>query len=90
MAYVYDPEGVFAARVNEESVVVQRLASMHWESQLHALITQHYRETDSPRADRILAEWAWAKQHFWQICPKEMVERLAEPLTEVVREEMRA
>lgn len=80
MAYVYDPETMFAARVNDESVVFQRLASSHWEGQLHALITRHYRETDSPRADRILAEWEWAKQHFWQVCPKEMLERLAVPL----------
>ena len=81
MAYLYDPEGCFAPRINTDTVLYQRLASAHWERELLRLITAHYRETDSPRADSILAGWEWEKQHFWQVCPLEMVSRLDHPLS---------
>ena len=80
MAYIYDPEGHSAARINTDTVLYQRLASAHWERELLRLITAHYRETDSPRADSILAGWEWEKQYFWQVCPLEMVNRLEHPL----------
>jgi len=86
MAYVYDPEEQFAARVNEETVLWNRLASAHWEEELRALIEAHHRETGSPRADAILAGWEWERRKFWQVCPKEMVERLEVPLADKVRE----
>ena len=81
MAYIYDPEGHMAPRINTDTVLYQRLASPHWERELLRLITAHYRETDSPRADRILAGWEWEKANFWQICPLEMVSRLSHPLS---------
>ena len=81
MAYVYDPEGRMAQRINTDTVLYQRLASAHWERELLRLVTSHYRETDSPRADSILAGWEWEKANFWQICPLEMLERLPHPLT---------
>jgi glutamate synthase (NADPH/NADH) large chain len=81
MAYIYDPEGHMAPRINTDTVLYQRLASAHWERELLRLITAHYRETDSPRADRILAGWEWEKANFWQICPLEMLSRLSHPLS---------
>jgi glutamate synthase (NADPH/NADH) large chain len=85
MAFVYDPEGHFTQRLNDETVVAQRLASSHWNTHLKQLVTQHYKETDSPRADQLLAAWDWEQQHFWQVCPKEMLTRLAHPLNEGAR-----
>jgi glutamate synthase (NADPH/NADH) large chain len=80
MAFVYDASGHFTQRLNGESVMAQRLASAHWESELQQLIALHHKETGSPRAEEILKHWAQHVQHFWQVCPKEMVARLAHPL----------
>ncbi|MES2984641.1 MAG: glutamate synthase large subunit [Pseudomonadota bacterium] len=82
MAYVYDPNSSFSARLNGETVIAQRLASRHWEAQLYALLREHYRQTQSPLAETILAAWDAEKQHFWQVCPKEMIARIAQPLSD--------
>ncbi len=80
MAYIYDPRSIFSQRLNGESVIAGRLASLHWESELRTLVETHNRETGSVLAAEILADWAAHKEHFWQVCPKEMLERLAHPL----------
>ncbi|MDE3015732.1 MAG: glutamate synthase large subunit [Pseudomonadota bacterium] len=82
MAFVYDPANVFAARVNAESVVYQRVESAHWEQILKNLIAGHFSETASPRAENILSGWEYELPKFWQICPKEMVARLEWPLSD--------
>jgi glutamate synthase (NADPH) large chain len=81
MAYVYDKDGVLEPHLNGETVVAQRLANPYWQEQLRGLIEQHYRETSSPRAGAILSGWEFELPHFWQICPKEMLSRLSQPLT---------
>lgn len=82
MAYVYDARETFPRRLNGESVVANRLASLHWESELRMLIDTHQRETGSTLAAEILGSWDAQKQHFWQVCPKEMLERLSHPLSD--------
>ncbi len=86
MAYVYDANAKFIARMNDETIIAQRLASQHWEAELKTLIELHAKETSSPRAVEILANWETTKQHFWQICPKEMIDRLSHPLQDEVNE----
>ncbi|HEU5046552.1 MAG TPA: glutamate synthase large subunit [Rickettsiales bacterium] len=80
MAFVYDTNNNFAARVNPETVVFQRLASPYWEGKLRTLIEEHATETDSAYAKDILKHWHASLARFWQVCPKEMVERLEQPL----------
>ena len=82
MAFVYDVDAAFEARINSDTVVYQRVESSHWERILHDAITEHLEETASPRADSILAGWEYELPKFWQICPKEMVGRLEWPLGE--------
>ncbi|MFA7439488.1 MAG: glutamate synthase large subunit [Sphingomonadaceae bacterium] len=82
MAFVYDPDARFEARVNPESVVWQRLESTHWENVLKSLIERHVKETGSPWAETILADWDRSRAFFWQICPREMLSRLAVPLSD--------
>jgi glutamate synthase (NADPH/NADH) large chain len=64
------------------SVVVQRLASTHWEGVLHALVAEHAQETGSHYAQDLLRDWDLVRGAFWQVCPKEMVNRLAHPLSD--------
>jgi len=90
MAFVYDPEGRFPHQVNGESVVFGRLASAHWERVLKAMVREHEAETASHFAGDLLAHWERKKAHFWQICPKEIVSRLAYPLSDSAAEMQRA
>ncbi len=84
MAFVYDSENIFEARVNADTVIYQRIASEHWETVLKSLLAEHFAETASPRAENILAGWEWELPKFWQICPKEMVGQLEWPLSDAV------
>ncbi|QGZ93935.1 glutamate synthase large subunit [Terricaulis silvestris] len=82
MAFVYDADGLFEQRANADTIVWQRLASKHWEDVLKTLIEEHVRRTHSPRAADLLAHWSEARTRFWQICPKEMLPRLAHALSD--------
>ena len=88
MAYVLDLEGRFEEALNPETVVVQRLSSAHWENALRGLIAEHAAETGSRFAADILRDWDVVRGQFWQVCPKEMVGRLAHPLSDEVMAEM--
>jgi len=80
MAFVFDPADVLPRHVNDESVVYRRLASSHWEGVLKSLVSIHARETQSDYAARILREWDLQARHFWQVCPREMLDRLRHPI----------
>ncbi len=82
MAFVLDQDGRFERAVNRDTVLVQRLASAHWEAAVHGLIEEHARETGSKWAAGLLAEWDRTRQQIWQVCPKEMLGRLAHPLSD--------
>jgi glutamate synthase (NADPH/NADH) large chain len=80
MAFVFDKEGQFEQVVNADSVLVQRLASPYWEGVLRSLIAEHAAETGSRFAADLLRDWELVRGQFWQVCPKEMVSRLSQPL----------
>ncbi|HEU5095890.1 MAG TPA: glutamate synthase large subunit [Reyranella sp.] len=81
MAFVYDPDDVFALKVNPETVVWQRLDHPHWDALLKALVAEHVAETKSPIGARLLNDWNREVERFWQVVPKEMLSRLPAPLT---------
>jgi glutamate synthase (NADPH/NADH) large chain len=80
MAFVYDAGASFARRANGESIIWQRLASAHWEAVLRNLIQDHAAATDSSWSQGILDDWDRARTKFWQVIPKEMLERLPHAL----------
>jgi glutamate synthase (NADPH) large chain len=80
MAFVLDTEDNFAARANPDSIVWQRLASTYWETKARALIAEHAIATDSKWSNAVLDDWDRWRGKFWQVCPREMLSRLAEPL----------
>ncbi len=90
MAFIYDESGNAADRINGESVLFQPVESTHWEAELKAAITEHYKETGSIRAETILSGWAYELPKFLQICPKEMLTRLAHPLTDAAKQPRQA
>ena len=90
MAFVYDTDATFSERVNGESVKICRIESAHWEGVLKALVEEHVAETDSHFGQDLLAHWELELGRFWQICPKEMLSRLANPLSDKPAAALRA
>lgn len=80
MAFVYDPEGKFPERANGESLTWHRLASAHWEGVLKDLIAAHAEATDSKWSNGLLDDWDRTLGAFWQVVPREMLERLEAPI----------
>ncbi len=80
MAFIYDPENLVPGRINEETVLYQRIEVDYYENLLRNLITEHVRETQSVFADQLLRDWHLERSKFWQIVPKEMVGRLEQPI----------
>jgi len=84
MAFVLDEDGSFSAHANPDSILWQRFASVHWEDVCKSLVEEHARRTDSKWAHTVLADWSHWRKRIWQVCPKEMVTRLAHPLSDEV------
>ena len=81
MAFVYDAEGLFEKKVNDDSVVFVPVAHSHWQEVLRELVARHLQETGSPRAELLLANWQEELPRFVQVVPKESLRFLAYPLT---------
>ncbi|GAA6194729.1 glutamate synthase large subunit [Pseudophaeobacter arcticus] len=81
MAYLYDPEGKAQTMMNMEGLVTCAVTVAHWESQLKTLIERHLEETGSGKAAEILQNWDLEKGNFLQVCPTEMLDKLAHPLS---------
>ncbi|MEM7024342.1 MAG: glutamate synthase large subunit, partial [Pseudomonadota bacterium] len=86
MAYLYDPDEIAPERLNPDMVIYQRIEIDHYADQLRALLTLHAKSTQSRLADAILRDFSREVGRFWQIVPKEMLDKLAIP----VRREARA
>ncbi|WP_147126679.1 glutamate synthase large subunit [Shimia ponticola] len=80
MAYLYDPEGKAPVLMNMETLVTCPVTVDHWEQQLKGLIERHVAETGSVKARDILQHWDTEKGNFLQVCPKEMLNKLAHPI----------
>ena len=82
MAFILDTDDTLPRHANPDSIVWQRLASSHWEERLLELIGEHAKATDSPWAHSIIDDWDHWREQFWQVCPKEMIDRLDHPLSD--------
>ncbi|WP_027256931.1 glutamate synthase large subunit [Leisingera aquimarina] len=80
MAYLYDPDGKAETMMNMESLVTCPVTVAHWEAELKDLIARHLDETGSRKAAEILQHWDIEKANFLQVCPKEMLDKLAHPV----------
>ncbi|MFW2541460.1 glutamate synthase large subunit [Primorskyibacter sp. 2E107] len=80
MAYLYDPDGMAPALMNKEGLVTCPVSTPEWEAELKGLIARHAEETFSRKAQDILQHWEMEKGHFLQVCPTEMLDKIAYPL----------
>ena len=68
IAYVYDPDDVFAAKLNGEMVRLQELEPSDAEF-LHQTVSDHVRHTESAVGARILAAWPQEVVRFKRVMP---------------------
>ncbi len=81
MAYVYDPTGRIPEHLNSDMVIHQRLEVAHYEEDLRQLLVSHVRNTQSKFGERLLAAFDRELPYFWQIVPREMLDKLTVPVT---------
>ena len=79
LAYVYDPDETFAKRINDESVIFIRPQVEAYISELKGMIGDHVAATSSHHGRRLLDRFDLQLRHFWQVIPKEMLNRLDVP-----------
>jgi len=80
MAFVYDINYEFENYVNQNSVIWQIPETDYWKNFLKKLISEHFKETQSKIASKILKNYNDEIKNFKQVCPKEMVDKLSNPL----------
>ena len=66
--------------MNPETLLFDQIRSDYWTNELHQIILRHYQNTASQHAKRILDDWENEKSRFIQVCPKEVVATLPQPL----------
>ncbi len=81
MAFIYDPENQFDKKVNPESVVWQTLETKFWIEHLRKLIQEHAIETNSTISKKIVENFDNEINNFVQVCPKEMLDKLENPIS---------
>ena len=81
MAFIYDQNSEFENYVNSNSVIWQEPETNYWRNYLKDLITEHHAETQSQIAYEILENFDKEIKNFKQVCPKEMIDKLSNPLT---------
>ena len=81
MAFIYDPNQEFENYVNSNSVIWQKPETEYWKNYLNSLIHEHFNETKSRIASKILDNYANEIKNFKQVCPKEMLDKLSNPLS---------
>jgi glutamate synthase (NADPH/NADH) large chain len=81
MAFVYDEKSEFEKKVNPETVVWQRVETEYWKNLLKNLVQKHFEETKSKIAEKIIADYENEINYFYQVCPKEMLNKLDKPIT---------
>lgn len=85
MAFVYDLTNEFENYVNPNSVIWQLPETDYWKNYLKKLINEHFKETQSKISQKILENFDKEIKNFKQVCPKEMLDKLENPLTEKLR-----
>jgi glutamate synthase (NADPH/NADH) large chain len=81
IAFVYDPKNQFEKRVNSETVIWQSVETKYWINYLKKLVEEHFNETNSLLAKKIFENFNAEMLNFLQICPKEMINKLENPIS---------
>ena len=81
MAFIYDLNNDFEKKVNSETVIWQNVETDYWKDFLKDLIEEHFKETNSNLSKNIFENFDKEILNFVQVCPKEMIDKLKNPIT---------
>ena len=81
MEFIYDKFNEFEKKVNPDSVVWQKIETDYWINYLKELILEHLKETGSSISKNIFENFEDEIKNFVQVCPKEMINKLKNPIT---------
>ena len=81
MAFIYDKTKEFEKKVNPDSVIWQNVETKYWKNFLKDLVSEHHTETDSIVSKTIIENFDEELFNFIQVCPKEMLNKLKNPIT---------
>ena len=81
MAFIYDINKQFDKRVNSETVVWQTPETDYWINYLKNLVKEHFEQTNSKLSKKIIENFNEEVFNFLQVCPKEMLDKLKNPIT---------
>ena len=81
MAFIYDPNKDFEKKVNPETVIWQIPETNYWVNLLKKLIEEHSVETNSNLSKKIIENFDKEIFNFIQVCPKEMINKLKNPIS---------
>jgi glutamate synthase (NADPH/NADH) large chain len=81
MAFIYDKDKDFEKKVNPETVVWQSVETDHWKKFLKDLVLEHFDETGSDLSQKIIKNFDEELNNFIQVCPKEMLDKLSNPIS---------
>ncbi len=81
MAFIYDPHKEFTKKVNPETVIWQSPETNYWINYLKELLDEHFRETGSVISKKIIENFDQEISNFVQVCPKEMLDKISNPIT---------
>ena len=71
----------FKKKVNPESVVWQNIETDYWINFLRKLILEHSEETNSLLSKNIISNFDSEITNFVQVCPKEMINKIKNPIS---------
>ena len=81
MAFIYDPQDTFSNFVNSETIIWQKPETKYWKERLKKLLEEYNSETESKISENILKNFSKEVEKFKQVCPLEMLDKLANPIT---------
>ena len=81
MAFIYDYNNNLEKKINPETVLWQKVETNYWKKKLKNLIFKHFTETQSKICENIYKDFDNELNNFIQICPKEMLDKLENPIS---------
>ena len=81
MAFIYDPLLDLEKYINPETVIWQKIETEYWINKLKNLLIEHFKETDSYLSKKIIDNFDNEVVNFVQVCPREMINKLKNPIT---------
>ena len=81
MAFIYNKQKDFEKKVNPESVIWQNVETPYWKNFLKTLVLEHSSETGSLLSKSLISNFEDELKNFVQVCPKEMLDKLKNPIT---------